>query len=219
MRVYNLVSEENAIKNIRNRRLKISTINDLNDPYELMGLQLINKDYRKVFKQRRAEFAKKFGVLCFSKSWRNPVLWGHYGDKHAGVCLGFDVPDTLLKDVNYYSSLRCMESDIEVRQPQIGTELLHELLYWKFQDWSYEEETRFLVKLDTCDKDGALYFYPFSDDLVLREFIIGACCKKASQDIVGLIKPFTKGVEIIKSRLAFKDYRVVRNKQYKIVKI
>ena len=44
------------------------------------------------------------GVLCFSRGWHNPLLWSHYGDKHRGVCLGFDVPNAHIVHVSYNSS-------------------------------------------------------------------------------------------------------------------
>jgi hypothetical protein len=78
------------------------------------------------------------------------------------------------------------------------------------------------VQKAICRKSWAgviLYFYPFSDDLALREIIIGPRSKKAPQDIAGLVKPFANGVEIVKSRLAFKAYGVIRNKLYEIVKL
>ena len=31
-------------------------------------------------------------ILCFSRNWDNLLLWSHYGDRHMGVCLGFDIP-------------------------------------------------------------------------------------------------------------------------------
>jgi hypothetical protein len=40
-------------------------------------------------------------MLCFSRDWHNPVQWSHYADKHRGICLGFDVPDSLLVPVQY----------------------------------------------------------------------------------------------------------------------
>lgn len=218
MRVYNLSSERYSITNISNRRLKVSTIDDLNDPYELLGLQLYNKDFRKKFRQKRAEFARDFGILCFSKSWHNPVLWSHYGDKHAGVCLGFDVTDSLLTNVRYYPSLKSMESAIRINDGQIASELLRELVFMKFQDWSYEEEARIIVRLDSCEKDGPLYFYPFSSDVSLREIIIGPRGTKTPQKFLRLVKPVARGLRILKSRLAFRSYEVIRNKRYKIVK-
>lgn len=219
MRVYYFTSEKHAVSNLENRRIKIATINDLNDPFELMGLKLANKDYRKLFRQKRSEFAKAFGILCFCISWHSPVLWSHYGEKHAGICLGFDVTDKLLKEVKYITSMRIMESQIYALQSQIDMELMVELLYFKFLDWKYEKEIRLLVKLEECEKENSLYFLPFSNDIIIKKVIIGARGEKVPKDIGKLIKPNYTGVEIIKSRLAFQSYQVIQNKQYKIVNI
>lgn len=39
-------------------------------------------------------FHKTIGVIGFGACWPSPVMRVHYGDKHFGVALGFDVPDT-----------------------------------------------------------------------------------------------------------------------------
>src|SRR5574337_2128898 len=31
------------------------------------------------------------GISCFSKSFNKTLMWSHYADKHAGVCLGFTI--------------------------------------------------------------------------------------------------------------------------------
>ena len=41
------------------------------------------------------------GILCFSEDWTDPVLWTHYGAKHRGICLGFDVKDGFAKKIVY----------------------------------------------------------------------------------------------------------------------
>jgi len=138
MRVYKLTNSENAISNLRNRRIKVSTIMDLNDPFELMGLQRTTREDRDIIKQEREEFANRFGVLCFSKSWGNPVLWSHYGEKHAGICLGFDVSDEKLRDIEYLKFMKSI--DIGRYKDKFGAELMHKLIYMKFRDWAYEEE-------------------------------------------------------------------------------
>ena len=35
----------------------------------------------------------KYGVTCGSKTETCPVMWGHYGNNHTGVCLKFDFYD------------------------------------------------------------------------------------------------------------------------------
>ncbi|NDP48093.1 MAG: DUF2971 domain-containing protein [Sulfuriferula multivorans] len=93
MRLYHLTTAEYAISNIGLRRLKIARFGDLNDPFELLAAELEDKDFRKAVKSWKNEFHNTKGLLCFSESWHNPVLWSHYADKHRGVCLGFDIPD------------------------------------------------------------------------------------------------------------------------------
>ena len=44
-----------------------------------------------------------FGVLCFSKLHDSPLLWAHYGDRHRGANIGFDIeqpPFSNMKGLN-----------------------------------------------------------------------------------------------------------------------
>src|SRR5882724_8377120 len=101
MRVFHFVNEEHGLEDVRKRRLKVATLKDLNDPFELFGVRLADEALRRAFRIMKDELGAKHGLLCFSRSWHNPVLWSHYAAKHTGVCLGFDVPDELLGSVSY----------------------------------------------------------------------------------------------------------------------
>ncbi len=101
MRVYNFLTCENALDDISKRLVKISSLADLNDPFELMSVELPDREMRKAFKATKDYLNRHFGVICFSKRWSNPVLWAHYADKHRGICLGFDVPDSLIEEISY----------------------------------------------------------------------------------------------------------------------
>ena len=74
---------------------------DLNDPFELLSVELPDPVTRRCFAAWRTKALAEYGVLCFGRSRRSPVLWSHYADKHRGICLGFDVPDSLLQGVTY----------------------------------------------------------------------------------------------------------------------
>lgn len=111
MRVYHFVNQEYGLENIRRKRLKIATINELNDPFELFSIELSDPSVRKSFRKMKNDLAMKQGLLCFSKSWSNPVQWSHYANNHQGICLGFDVPDAFLCNVNY--SRKRLLADIE----------------------------------------------------------------------------------------------------------
>ena len=100
MRVYHFIDEQFGLENIKRRRLKIARIGELNDPFEFIA-RAEDKLERAALRSTKEAQTKSTGLLCFSKSWKNPVQWSHYADRHRGFCLGFDVPDTLIKKVTY----------------------------------------------------------------------------------------------------------------------
>lgn len=102
--VYHYISARYGLEGIQKRRLKISRIMELNDPFEFLGVNLKDRKFRKLISETKQELSKSKGLLCFSKTWRNPVLWGHYADKHKGLCLGFEIASNLLGKVEYIDS-------------------------------------------------------------------------------------------------------------------
>jgi hypothetical protein len=217
MIVYQLTSHKHALNNLKNKRIKISKIEELNDPLELLGAQLGDKRLRASFKKMRENIAKNYGILCFSKYWHNPVIWGHYGDKHYGIGLGFEVPESELQEVNYVPSRKLVNFNPSDGKTTLNEESMLQLFCQKFEDWSYESEYRGWASLDEKDKETGLYFINFSDNLRLKKVIIGPRNSAKPQDIKDLIGTSFRGVKIIKSRLAFNSYRVVENKRYKIL--
>lgn len=215
MIVYQLSSHKNAISNIENKRIKISQIEDLNDPFELLGAQLGNKDLRKAFMEMRKKISQKHGLLCFTKHWHNPVLWGHYGDKHYGICIGFEVPNSEIQEVQYMPARKLVDFNPSSGRTGLDENSMLELLCQKFEDWSYEAEYRGWASLDKKDTLTGLYFLNFSKNLSLKKVIIGPRNSAKPADIKTIIGSSIRGVEIIKSRLAFKSYRVVENKKFK----
>lgn len=104
MLVYHFLDSHYGLENIGNRHLKISRIMELNDPFEFLSVDLTDRECRRALKKTKKELSKTKGILCFSKTWKNPVLWGHYADKHKGICLGFEVDNSILGKVNYVDS-------------------------------------------------------------------------------------------------------------------
>ena len=75
LRAYHFTSAKHALDDLRNSRLKIATIEDLNDPFELLGMDISGTDDRLKFRAWRKSMAESFGMVCFSRNWHNPVLW------------------------------------------------------------------------------------------------------------------------------------------------
>jgi hypothetical protein len=212
MRVYYLTGAQFALSNIALRRIKISRFSDLNDPFELLAVDLSNKVHRAAFRKTKEQLNKNRGLICFSKSWSNPLLWGHYAEKHTGICLGFDIPDRFLKPVLYANRPMKIRIDPQNNQPQLTEQVVNRLLRTKFADWKYEDEVRLFVSLNYETVESGCYFYSFSDDMVLREIILGPMCEIPVMSIRNLVANFESRVRVLKSRIAFGSFRVVKNK-------
>jgi hypothetical protein len=93
MLAYKFLDEHFGLKSLSEKRLKISTLSDLNDPFELLPYEVVDRNLRRVLRGIRDKWMRTHGILCFSADWRDPVIWAHYSDKHRGLCLGFEIPD------------------------------------------------------------------------------------------------------------------------------
>lgn len=100
MRVYKFLKFDHVVKTVVLNRLKISTLNNLNDSFEF-DFELVDKnkkyDAASLIKEKndwKKCMAEKFGFISFSSSYHNPLLWGHYADNGTGICLGFDILDS-----------------------------------------------------------------------------------------------------------------------------
>jgi hypothetical protein len=120
------------------------------------------------------------GIVCFSDTVTDPVLWSHYADKHRGVA--FEVsytfnPEHLIK--MDYTKQRPIFDANRLHDPA-GVDghlkpLLNQLLRQKSSGWSYEREYRVFVDLKECDISGGRYFKPIPDHFLTR-VILGYKC-------------------------------------------
>jgi hypothetical protein len=204
-RVYYLTSAEHAISNIAFGRLKLARFTQLNDPYELLAPKSSDKKVRDTIADFRKSFDQENGLLCFGTDWTDPVPWSHYGAKHTGICLGFNVKKNLLRDVTYQSSR--MVHDFG--GASVTAKLADLILCTKFESWAYERESRVLVPLTSARKEGELHFVPFDDELELAEVILGPLCSLSAKNARRMVDKHHTGVSTIKSRLALKSYNIV----------
>lgn len=218
MRVYHFINKEFRIEDLQKRRLKKATLNELNDPFELFGINLSDKALRKTFRKIKDELSYTDGLLCFSRGWRNPVQWSHYAEKHQGLCLGFDVPDGFLKQVSYSYSRKYLIKEIEqsLLNNQLDLETIRKFLLTKYAHWRYENEVRWIVKLGKKDPEKCKYFVDFSNDLKLAQVIVGAELTLTRIEICNALGDLMPHVETFKARLAFKTFRVVRQRKQKL---
>ncbi|MBN1968780.1 MAG: DUF2971 domain-containing protein, partial [Candidatus Delongbacteria bacterium] len=86
-----------------------------------------------------------YGVCCFSEKCNNLLMWSHYGDKHKGICLGFNTK--MDKDFFLYP----FKVDYPSKFPTYNyfeNKFDKKILYTQFhfatksKDWKYEKELR-----------------------------------------------------------------------------
>jgi hypothetical protein len=195
-RVYKFTSAQYGISNLQNKRLKLSTIDDLNDPFDLVPLDTTDPAISNAADSVIAHFKKTTAILCFSRNWDNLLLWSHYGASHTGICLGFDIPegDSIANydtDVIYQPNvlkIRCLED--------VNFDLANRLLRTKHESWSYEQEVRMFVRLNDPPDAKGLNWIDFGPQLALKEVIIGVqCLPLVSKDVEEAVRPYSNTVK------------------------
>jgi len=201
MRVYKFLDAHFALKSIYEKRLKISKIDDLNDPFDLLPFDLAEVKNRVAALAMRQHLSLDKGLLCFSASWRDPVIWAHYSDKHKGICLGFDIPDGAARRVEYVTKRLPFPTPPKSADLQI-------MLWTKFAHWQYEEEIRAWA---TCDEhEDGISYKDFGDDLRLMEVIAGAECTVPEHGLRRALVPL-QPVRLRKARAGFTKFEVVED--------
>lgn len=213
MRAYRFFPKEYALEALRDQRLKVAQLDELNDPFELFSVDLSDQDMRRRFTQWKRGLAARTGVICFSRRWKAPPLWSHYADRHRGMALEFEVCDDLLVPMIYRATRRKLDI---VRIKAVGGfsgKLAEELYSTKAKYWRYEEEFRVQVTLADCQREGGVMFEPIGDQIRISGVIAGALCNVSKQEIAAHL-PTGRKVMLSRARLAFKSFHIVRNKIY-----
>ena len=212
MRVYHFQNETYAVEDISQRRLKVSRFNSLNDPFELLAADLLDPRHRTAFQRFKNELNETKGMISFSKSSGNPLLWGHYADHHRGMALGFDIPDEFLSQVIYTKERAKVEFDDQARKVVDGDKVIDKVIRTKVSDWKYEKEYRMFIALDQATREAGFHFVGFSDQLVLREVIVGFNCSLPIDRVKQLLKDDLSHVRVKKAGLALRKFKVIEDR-------
>jgi len=210
VKLYYFTSQQYALESLRDKRLKIARFSELNDPFDFMGLALDYYTQRHYLNLARDEADKAHGIICMSTSWQEPLLWGHYADKHKGICLGFDVVKEDWKKVRYVKSRPTLQSLGVSTLLDMSDEQWETVSLTKFKAWSYEREFRRLVDLGEPDLVSSLHFQPFSDAMRLREVIFGYRSTVGEAMLNKLCLHVGGSVEVFQARPAFREFKIVR---------
>ena len=214
MRLFHFISEEHALEVVATQSLKVSLLDDLNDPFELNAVELHDMQFRKRITEFKSTMAVNYGILCFSKNWRSPLLWSHYANRHKGVALEFDVLDNVAHPIVYRKNRYSL--NYEKLTTGIEKEDIEGLWLTKYVEWEYEKEVRVILRKSECRKQGDMYFYKLEKDISLKGIVLGPLCDITIQNIEDSL-PKSLRLAVIKARLAFRSFNIVRKKDFKTV--
>jgi hypothetical protein len=212
MRVYHFTSAVNAISILSLQRLKVSKIGDLNDPFEFLAVDLLDKRHRNAVHSFKEDLDRTHGILCFCSSFTNPLVWAHYADRHRGVALGFDIPDEKAIKINYTEERPTVEFDERLQKIVNSEKVLNHLIGTKFRDWQYENEIRMYVPTKDKVLESGMVFERFSDELTLCEIILGARCELPIDGLRRLCRANETRVYVKKTKMALREFRVVEDR-------
>lgn len=215
MKAYHFISEKYALDVISTSSLKVSMLTDLNDPFELNAVDLPDRESRGKAHNFKQFMAEHYGILSFSETWKNPLLWSHYANRHKGVALEFEIKDAIAHPIKYRSERYVLNAgESYAVQKKMERKDIEGIWLTKYIDWSYEEEIRVIVEKTECIKNDKKYFYNLNLDVQLRALILGSLCEITSEMIEKKL-PQNKKLEVMKSRLAFRSFNIVKNYDFK----
>jgi len=196
-RIYKFTSAEHTISSMKNKRLKASTICDLNDPFDLNPVDVTDPAIRAAVEKCFEHFWKTRAILCFSRNWDNLLMWSHYGKSHGGVCLGFDVAESE-PGADYDTDVHYQPNVLQIRCPgDVNLNLVERMLRTKHDSWSYEQEVRMFVGLNDPPDANGRNWIEFGSQLVLKEVIIGVNCPPAaSMEVKAAVESYGEPVEL-----------------------
>ncbi len=106
----------------------------------------------KIGRDEIARFAKEdtnrrfqaMGIFCLCESYKDILMWAHYGQHHHGVCIEFDVTEGvrtfgLCKKVRYEGSMPMLD------YPEKDLKDLAAPIFRKAEQWCYEQEWRIAI--------------------------------------------------------------------------
>ncbi|MGF1735369.1 DUF2971 domain-containing protein [Photobacterium satsumensis] len=202
MKLYHFMLKQYAIENLQKSRLKIATLNCMNDPYEFyLSLDGATEERKKQIKNH---FDNVMGFLCFTKKLGDPLQWAHYAGNHSGICFEFNIPSSYLNKIKYMKSPR----HISACSPRWEDELI-EATKSKFKGWRYEREYRLAINLkeEGVVKEDKLFFMPFTKGvLVPTKAYLGMRCELTSEEEKVFVD---NGIDVIKMTQHAKTYSII----------
>jgi len=190
--------------------IRASQISVLNDPFEAIYCQKSLDDLVSYFDISESNFSNyitqninNVGVISFTESKDNLLMWAHYANEHKGLVVGFNTYGKILlnlikpvsstsfekhtpfngeaKPVMYRKQPRYRVDKFDFDYSNISVEgedrVLYEIFLQKSNEWVYEQEHRIVLRLEQADK-VRIFDLDKIENEGIRNFILKSkhCC-------------------------------------------
>ena len=119
--------------------------------YENLGLS----DLRTYARKRTYELCNVVGILSFSETPDNLLMWSHYAEDHTGFVLMFDSSHDFFKGetpLPGFAKPEPVQYTSERPRTTVEEATMPEIFLTKGSDWKYEKEWRYLKYLNDADE-------------------------------------------------------------------
>jgi hypothetical protein len=223
--LYRYLDAEAGLKTIESRLLRISRLRDLNDPFESrMGIinvipgkeHLAHKWLDSILERQNT----MFGYLCFSDTFKESVLWSHYGDKHRGIALEvrFDYDPVGIIQMRYPPERPIIDASIYMKLSNDDVELgkymlprIELLIRQKSPGWAYEREYRTAFDFNKSQDlimSGGHYFKKIPDNFLMRVILGWRCPLEESYVIKALAASGLEATKVVRAKMSLDTYTV-----------
>ena len=176
------------------KRIRVSKISKVNDPadFQVGFPPSASSSYIEGFQKRYKDIENEIGIVCFSETPCNVLMWSHYADGHRGFVLEFEMDESKLEQVTYSTIAPQLPPETEgPGRDAILKDVGHRALKTKSIDWAYEREWRRIVHYNkpTSDvqKDGECYYLTFSSS-ALKSLFVGLRQEKTDDEIKKILE-------------------------------
>ncbi|NTE83733.1 DUF2971 domain-containing protein [Agrobacterium tumefaciens] len=208
MRLYYYTSQHYGLAAIRDKRLKIAKYTELNDPFDFIGVATGSLKDRNVLKRLRERISEKEGILCMCRTWVDPLMWGHYAEKHKGICLAFEVDTKDWTRVDYVEERPKLSDYNKTTVSRLSDDDISDIAIKKFKKWEYEKEYRRFIPLEKPDYVDGHYFANFDSSMVLKGVMFGERTTVQLDQLKAILEE-NRGLKAMYTRAAFKSFTVV----------
>lgn len=126
---------------------------EMNDPLEGFFTYYLEEHTNDEISQIYTD-KNEYRICCFSKEYKEILLWSHYANNHKGICIEIEVDEEsigkegiFLKDIEYEEKLPELLSKEDGKSKDSKI-----LLTKKLKKWEYEEEIRAFYNKSRIEK-------------------------------------------------------------------